>query len=154
PVEPPRAPLSEPPTVVFAGRLVREKGVDILLHAFVKVVARIPEARLLVIGAGPERDILVQLIGALRLAPNVSMIGHITHSEMEHYCAEAWVQAVPSRWAEPFGLVAAEAMMRGTAVVASASGGLAEIIQEGQTGFLVPPGDVNALAEDLLRLLS
>jgi glycosyltransferase involved in cell wall biosynthesis len=153
PVQTPRAPLCRPPTVVFAGRLVREKGVDVLLHAFVKVVARIPEARLLVIGDGPERDRLRQLIGALGLAPNISMCGHLSHSETERSCAKAWVQAVPSRWAEPFGLVAAEAMMRGTAVVASASGGLAEIIQDGKTGFLVPPDDSNALAEILLRLL-
>lgn len=153
PIQSPRAPLSGPPTVVFAGRLVREKGVDVLLHAFVKVVARIPETRLLVIGDGPERDKLGQLIGALGLAPNVSMFGHLSRIETERYCAKAWAQAVPSRWAEPFGLVAAEAMMRGTAVVASASGGLAEIIQDGKTGFLVPPDDINALAEILLRLL-
>jgi glycosyltransferase involved in cell wall biosynthesis len=153
PVQAPRSPLSSPPTVVFAGRLVREKGVDVLLHAFVRVVARIPEARLLVIGDGPEQDMLGHLIGELGLVPNISMFGHLSRSETERYCAKAWVQAVPSRWAEPFGLVAAEAMMRGTAVVASASGGLTEIIQDGKTGFLVPPNDINALAEIMLRLL-
>jgi glycosyltransferase involved in cell wall biosynthesis len=154
PVQLPRPPLAPPPTVVFAGRLVREKGVDVLLHAFVKVVARIPVARLLVIGDGPERDTLGALIAKLGLVPNVSVFGHLSRSEMERHCAKAWVQAVPSRWAEPFGLVAAEAMMRGTAVVASASGGLTEIIQDGKTGFLAPPDDPNALAETLVRLLS
>jgi glycosyltransferase involved in cell wall biosynthesis len=153
PIQLPRSPLSPPPTAVFAGRLIREKGVDVLLHAFVKVAARIPEARLLVIGDGPEKDTLGELIGKLGLVPNVSMPGHLSRSEMERHCARAWVQVAPSRWAEPFGMVAAEAMMRGTAVVASNVGGLPEIVQHGDTGLLVPPGDVDALAQALLQLL-
>lgn len=63
----------------------------------------------------------------------------------------AWIQVVPSRWAEPFGLVAVEAMMRGTAVVASAMGGLAEIVEHEQTGLLVPVGNVSALADAIQR---
>ncbi|MGH7792797.1 MAG: glycosyltransferase family 4 protein, partial [Thermodesulfobacteriota bacterium] len=63
-------------------------------------------------------------------------------------------QAVPSLWAEPFGLVAIEAMMRGTAVVGSSTGGLREIVQDAKTGFLIPPGNVDTLAEALLKLLS
>jgi glycosyltransferase involved in cell wall biosynthesis len=149
----PRPPLSAPPTVVFAGRLVLEKGVDVLLQAFAKVVARIPEARLLVIGSGPERDTLDRLIADLGLVPNVSMLGHLSRLEMERHCGRAWVQVVPSRWAEPFGLVAAEAMMRGTAVIASASGGLVEIVRHRATGILVAPGDADTLAQALLQLL-
>ena len=60
---------------------------------------------------------------------------------------------MPSRWAEPFGLVAAEAMMRGTAVIVSDTGGLAELVQDGDTAFLVPPGDSEALATRLLQVL-
>jgi glycosyltransferase involved in cell wall biosynthesis len=63
------------------------------------------------------------------------------------------VQAVPSRWEEPFGIVAAEAMMRGTAVVASNAGGLAEIIQNSRTGVLVQPDNVDDLASALTDLL-
>jgi glycosyltransferase involved in cell wall biosynthesis len=61
---------------------------------------------------------------------------------------------VPSRWDEPFGLVAAEAMMRGTAVVVSDAGGLAEQVTEGETGCRVPAGDAAALADALERVLS
>ena len=61
---------------------------------------------------------------------------------MEARFESAWVQIVPSIWEEPFGLAAAEAMMRGTAVIASRTGGLAEIVQDDLCGFLVPPGDV------------
>jgi glycosyltransferase involved in cell wall biosynthesis len=59
---------------------------------------------------------------------------------------------VPSRWDEPFGMVAIEAMMRGTTVVASNTGGLREIVRDQETGLLVPPGDVGALAKALLTL--
>jgi glycosyltransferase involved in cell wall biosynthesis len=148
-----RPPLSAPPTAAFAGRLVQEKGLDVLLHAFRKVVIQIPDAQLLIAGDGPERERLKKLIADLELSSNISMLGHQSRSDIERLFAKAWVQAVPSRWAEPFGLVAAEAMMRGTVVVASDSGGLSEIIQHGRTGFLVPPGDIEALAEALSLLL-
>ena len=152
-VRPPRPALAWPPTVAFAGQMARTKGVDVLLSAFVRVVREIPEARLLLAGDGPEREALARLILQLGLSSSTSALGHLPHSELERHFAPAWVQAVPSRWAEPFGLVAAEAMMRGTAVVASNSGGLAEIVRDGRTGFLVPPGDSDRLAEALLRLL-
>ena len=63
------------------------------------------------------------------------------------------MQVVPSRWEEPFGLVAAEAMMGGTAVIASNTGGLAEFVRHNETGLLVAPQDAQALAEALLSLL-
>ena len=153
PVRPPRSPLLSPPTIVFAGRLVKEKGVDVLLRAFSKVVKKIPEAKLLIAGEGPERKYLEYLISNLGLNSGVTLLGHLPRSEMEARFDTAWVQVVPSQWAEPFGLVAAEAMMRGTAVVASSVGGLTEIIRNGQTGFLVPPEDGDRLAETLLNLL-
>jgi len=153
PIQPSRPPLSFPPTVAFAGRLVQEKGVDVLLKAFAKVVGQVPEARLLLAGEGPQQERLRGLIAKLGLSTNVSMLGHIPRRELEQHFAPAWVQTVPSIREETFGLVAAEAMMRGTAVVASSSGGLNEIVQNGQTGFLVPPGDINLLAEALIRIL-
>ncbi len=154
PTRPLRPRLSTPPTVAFAGRLVKEKGINILLKAFADVVKQIPSARLLIAGAGPERENLDALISSLGISSHVAMLGHLSRSEVERIFDGAWVQAVPSLWAEPFGIVAVEAMMRGTAVVASGTGGLSEIVQDGETGFIVPPGDVNALAESLLKLLN
>jgi glycosyltransferase involved in cell wall biosynthesis len=149
----PGGPLSAEPTIAFAGRLVREKGVDLLLRAFAGVVARFPQARLLLAGEGPERETLHRLIADLDLSSYVSMLGHLSRSEMEKQFASAWAQVVPSLWAEPFGIVALEAMTRGTAVIASDCGGLREIVRDGRTGFLVPPGDREKLTEALLRLL-
>lgn len=153
PVQGPKAALSRDPKVIYAGRLTREKGVDILLRAFQSVRNQIPNAQLLIAGIGQEEKALKTLVQGLGLGKAVSMLGHLTRNELEKRGREAWVQVVPSRWAEPFGLVAAEAMMRGTAVVASATGGLAEIVEQGCTGFLVPPDNSEALAEKLLVLL-
>jgi glycosyltransferase involved in cell wall biosynthesis len=67
--------------------------------------------------------------------------------------AETTVQVVPSVWCEPFGLVAVEAMARGTTVVVSAAGALPEIVDDGRTGYVVPTGDASALARRLADLL-
>jgi glycosyltransferase involved in cell wall biosynthesis len=153
PVRARRPPLSSPPVIAFAGRLIPEKGAGILLSAFAKVRQRIPGATLLIAGDGPERSRLARDIERTGLGPSVRLFGHIAREQMESLFAAAWVQVVPSRWEEPFGLVAAEAMMRGTAVAASRTGGLAELIQHDETGVLVPPGDATALADALLDLV-
>jgi len=153
PAKPSRPPLATPPTVAFAGRLVREKGADVLLRAFVNVAQQIPEARLVIYGDGPERARLEKLADDLCLADRVSIRGFQPHEEATSSFNHAWVVAIPSRWEEPFGMVAAEAMMAGTAVVASRSGGLTEIIRDGETGLQVPPDNADALASALLRLL-
>lgn len=152
-VEPVTRVLGSKPVAVFAGRLVPEKGVDVLLQAFVMVICGLPEARLMIAGDGPERAKLVELTETLGITANVTFLGHLGKREMESRFAQAWVQVVPSRWAEPFGLVAVEAMMRRTAVVASSKGGLCEIVEHGRTGFLVPPDDPPTLAAKLIEVL-
>ncbi|AFY59214.1 glycosyltransferase [Rivularia sp. PCC 7116] len=151
---PQRPPLSEPPTVAFAGRLVSEKGIDVLLKAFARVKQRIPLAELVIAGQGVEFDNLKLLAEQLKATKSVKWLGHISRQELEQHFDLAWVQVIPSLWAEPFGNVTTEAMMRGTAVIASATGAQPEIVSNNKTGFLVPPGDVDALADALLKLLS
>jgi glycosyltransferase involved in cell wall biosynthesis len=154
PVVPVRPTLSPTPTIFFAGRLVHQKGVDVLLRAFARVATQIPHARLWIAGDGPERASLTRLAEDLGVLPScVSMLGHLDGPTLERATATAWAQVVPSRWAESFGNVAAEAMMRGTAVIASATGAMAEYIRDGETGILVPPGDEGALATALMELL-
>ncbi|SPP63640.1 glycosyltransferase family 4 protein [Nitrospira lenta] len=145
--------LSATPVAVFAGRLVSEKGVDVLLHAFARVVRDLPEAQLLLAGEGPERAKLAALAEQLNISKQVTFLGHLSKGDMERAFSQAWVQVVPSRWAEPFGLVAVEAMMRATAVIASRMGGLEEILHDGETGYLVPPNDPHQLAKRLETLL-
>ena len=154
PVREHRPPLSGPPMALFAGRLVREKGADVLVRAFATVLRAIPDARLVLVGSGPERPALERLLAELHLTRSVDFHAHVSRAEVERIADTAWVQAVPSTWEEPFGLVAAEAMMRGTAVIASRAGGLAEIVSDPSAGVLVPPGDHAALADALLSHLT
>lgn len=153
-IEPLNRTLSPVPSVTYAGRLVREKGVDVLLRAFADVTRSLPSAHLQIAGDGPERSALQALATQLGITAQVSFRGQLERGDMARRFAGSWVQVVPSRWAEPFGLVAAEAMARGTAVVASRTGGLTEIVEPGVTGLSVEPDDPHALAAGLLAILS
>ncbi|CAN5899888.1 hypothetical protein BH20GEM1_BH20GEM1_19450 [soil metagenome] len=113
-----------------------------------------PDATLLLVGDGPERQQLAARAAELGIDGSVRWAGHLDRDAMERELESAWVVATPSILEEPFGLAAAEAMMRGTAVVASNHGGLAEIVQDGETGVLVAPSDADALARALAALLS
>jgi len=141
------------PIVSFAGRMVREKGVDVLLRAFSEVIKHVPEAKLILAGDGPKRKELETMARQLGASNNVTFLGHIPREKLEEVFSSSWVQVIPSIWEEPFGNVALEAMARGTVVVASSAGGLKEIIEHGKTGFLVPPGNVELLKETLLYIL-
>ena len=151
-VPPARAPLPAQPLIGYAGRLVMEKGVDVLLRA-VAALGR-PDVRVVVAGDGPARGDLEQLAHALGLTGRVTFLGHVERATVERHLRPAWVQVVPGRWAEPLGNVTLEAMARGTAVVATAVGGPAEMVVDGTTGVLVAPDDVGSLAGALATLLS
>jgi glycosyltransferase involved in cell wall biosynthesis len=151
---PPRPPLGGPPTVAFAGRLVPQKGVDLLLQAMALVVRQLPDARLIIAGEGRERARIERLIVEMGLSAHVTLHGHVEHPALAALLAPAWVQAVPSRSPEPGANVIPEAMMRATAVVATRFDGPPEGLRDGVTGFLVPPFDAASLANRLQALLS
>jgi glycosyltransferase involved in cell wall biosynthesis len=148
-----RPPLSDPPTVLFAGRLVREKGTHILLEAFRNVVEGIPAARLEIAGDGPEAGIVREQARQAGIADRVTFHGWLSSDDLDGLYRRAWVQAVPSLFEEPLGMVAVEAAVRGVPAVVSDTGGLAEIVVEGETGCRVPRNDVDALAAALERFL-
>jgi glycosyltransferase involved in cell wall biosynthesis len=150
--EAPRSSLPLSPTIAFAGRLVREKGVDVLLRAFALLKRPLPEAKLVICGDGPERTRIETLIRELNLSDSVSMPGFLPACDVVKTFRQSWVVAVPSVWEEPFGHVAIEAMMNGVPIVVSKSGGLAEIVADGGTGFVVPPNDSEALSSALLKI--
>jgi glycosyltransferase involved in cell wall biosynthesis len=124
---------AEPPEVLYAGRLSPEKGVLELAQA-----AR--GLNLVMMGDGPLRSQLPQATG------------FVTHDELQSYYARAAVVACPSH-REGFGVACAEAMAHGKPVVASAVGGLRDLVVDGETGLLVPPRDVLALREALSSLV-
>jgi glycosyltransferase involved in cell wall biosynthesis len=140
--------------VVVAGRLVPEKGIDILVRAFARLAPRHGQSRLVVIGDGPERARLTRLAHDLGVGEQVTFTGKLSSEATLASLRSAWLVCVPSVWEEPFGMIAAEAQMQGVAVVASRCGGLAEIVTDGETGYLVPPGDEEALANRIGMLFS
>ena len=153
PEKPQRTRMSPHPTVLFAGRLVDIKGVDVLIRAWGRVQQNHPAAKLLIAGDGPDRAMLERLAAECSVADRVEFLGHLSQDEMTPLANQAWVQVVPSTWREPFGISCAEAMMRGVAVIATASGGLAEQVVNGETGLLCPPGDDLAWSRAINDLL-
>ena len=140
PALPPDMPAVD---LLFAGQLIRGKGVQLLLRA----MALMETPRTLdVVGAGNLEGRLRALAGALGVAPRVRWRGF--RGDVQNWMRAAKCVVVPSFWQEPFGLVAAEAVSLGRPVVAFAVGGLPEACRGGDA-TLVPPGDVRALARAL-----
>lgn len=138
--------------VVFVGRLVHEKGADVAVRAFARVRGTLADARLTIAGDGPERAALEHLARDEGVADAVTFTGAVAPDDVPALMNTASVILVPSRYREPFGLVAVEAALLGRPVIASRTGGLVEVIDDGVTGRLVPVEDAAALGEALLAL--
>lgn len=141
-----RAPV---PTFAYLGRLKRYKGVDLVLRAFARV--RHPEARLEIAGAGDYRPALERLGDELALGGRVRFLGRVSEAEKLDLLRRAWALAFASP-KEGWGITNLEAAACGTPVVASDSPGIRESVRPGETGFLVPHGDADAMAARLDQL--
>src|SRR5207237_6324249 len=104
-----------------------------------------------VAGWAYDRTYTERELNPLMAEPGVTALGSLHRSELWERMRRAAVVLCPSRWDEPFGLVAAEAQAAGTPVVGYRRGALAEVIADGETGFLVPEGDIDAAAEAVQR---
>lgn len=134
--------------VVFAGRLVAEKGLDVLLHA----VAMLPGVRLRIAGKGPMRSVWQRLAAEIGVGGRTEFLGAMSLAELGQLYSDASVVCVPSAWQEPFGYVAAEAMAMGRAVVATPSGALPELLADAR-GFVAAAATPKALAAVLQEAL-
>jgi glycosyltransferase involved in cell wall biosynthesis len=145
---------ASPPRVVYAGRLVPEKGVDLLTLAFADIAAEIPDVVLEVAGDGPERVALERLALHLGVAPRVTFHGWLPPDRMPDFLAGAMVAVLPSRVEEGFGMALIEAGLAGCALVGTDLGGTRDIVHHGRTGLLVAPNDALGIADAVIHLLS
>jgi glycosyltransferase involved in cell wall biosynthesis len=143
-----------PPRLLFVGRLVVEKGADVAIRALAHARDQGLILDLVVAGDGPEKPALQALAQTLGLGRQIDFTGWTQPANVPALMNAATAVLVPSRWREPFGLVALQAAQMGRPVIASAVGGLPEIVQDGETGLLAPAGDAAALAQAVIRLVS
>ena len=138
--------------VVFIGRLVSDKGADLLLQALKLLQNDGVTLDLTIVGGGPEEEKLRKLTTDLALDRQVTFAGQKSGAALAELLNRHRILVVPSRWAEPFGIVALEGIACGCVVVGSEDGGLKEAI--GRCGVTFENGNVRALAEQLKRLLN
>jgi colanic acid/amylovoran biosynthesis glycosyltransferase len=140
-----------PLQIVNVGRVVPEKGQALLIQALAELAGRGVDARLTVVGGGPQLDELRALADRLGVARSVELTGPVGQGEILSYYARADVFAMPS-FAEGVPVVLMEAMSTGLPVVSTRIAGIPELIEDGRSGYLVAPGRVDQLAAALERV--
>ncbi len=156
---PPRAWASDPPVslpanarvLLAVSRLVPQKGLDVAVRALPTICVAEPNAILVVLGEGPERESLTRLARSLGVEHALRLPGHL--GDVTRWLEQSALFVHPARW-EGFGLVLLEAMLAGRAVVASNVSAVPEIVEDGVTGVLVAPDDPSALARSVSDLLA
>lgn len=138
------AQLPEEDFLLFVGDVTYDKGVEVLLQAYAELHTSVP---LVLIGRLFQNDL------SKELPANVFLMGPWPHQAVMAAWKRCMIGLVPSIVAETFGIVALEAMAMGKPVVAARSGGLIDVVVDGETGLLVPPGNPGALREAIQSLL-
>jgi phosphatidylinositol alpha-1,6-mannosyltransferase len=147
------------PVVLAASRLVKRKGHDTLVRAWPRVLAAAPDAVLVIVGDGPRRRALAAMVRRRGLGDSVRLLPGVPHAQMPQVYAAADVFALPCRTRrfglerEALGIVFLEAVASGLPTVVGRSGGAPETVVDGQTGWVVDPRDVDALAARLAALV-
>ena len=139
------------PRVAFIGRLAPQKGVRTLLEA--ARLLRAPGAQILLVGDGPQRPTLEREVRRLGIGDVVHFLGFVSHERVPAVLAHADLLVLPSLY-EELGTILLEAMWEGVPIVASRTGGIPDIVDDGVNGLLVSPGDSETLARAIDRLLS
>jgi D-inositol-3-phosphate glycosyltransferase len=150
-----RLGLDDGKYVLFVGRLEPLKGVDVLIDAITMLVRQGNPVRLLIAGGNLDGEVAQGLRACVEdqhLTEYVRFLGPVEQKRLPYYYAAADVCAMPSFY-ESFGMVAIEAMACGTPVVASRAGGMQFTVSDGETGYLVAPGDEAALADAIARIV-
>jgi phosphatidylinositol alpha-mannosyltransferase len=140
--------------ILFVGRLEKRKGAGYLLKAYRQVKKEIPDSRLLLVGPGTRlRHKYEKMVEDAGLK-DVHFIGQVSYSELPAYYQHAAVFCAPSTGQESQGVILLEAMAAGAPIVASSIDGYASVLKDSAEALLVPPKDVNSLADSLIRVLA
>ncbi|MEM3816273.1 MAG: glycosyltransferase family 4 protein [Candidatus Bathyarchaeia archaeon] len=139
--------------VLFVGRLVPQKGVEYLIMAAPKIIGQHPEARIVIVGDGWSKDYLLRLASSTGCKHKITFLGFLSDQDLIELTLSSDVLVVPSIY-EPFGIVALEGMAAGVPVVASNTGGLAEIVEHDKTGFLAYRENPDSIAWGVNKILS
>lgn len=141
----------EHPYLLYFGRISKEKGVDVLVGAFLAAAPVLAGWRLVVAGEGPELGMLRDRVSSAGASRLVEFVGYKSGGSLQRYVERASLAITSSRWREnmPFSVI--EAFAAGTPVVATRIGGIPELVSDGETGFVCEPGDVASLAETIRR---
>lgn len=147
------------PLVLFVGRVVEEKGVEDLLRATGLLVRSLPDITVLIVGEGQDRVPMQEVTRSLDLSDRVTFVGAVSPDEVPSYMAAADILVAPSRqaadgWVEAQGLTLIEAMLSGAPVVATRTGGVTDVISDGETGLLVPERSPLAIANAIKVLVN
>jgi len=145
----PRPYAGARPVLLCVGRLIPIKGHIVLLRAFAAARRRIPDLQLHIAGRGPLEPALRALAMELELEDSIRFLGYV--APVQRAIEDAAIVVVPSM-GEGFGMVALEAMERARPVIAAEIGGLGELVQDGVTGLLVPPGEAKPLEDAIVHL--
>jgi glycosyltransferase involved in cell wall biosynthesis len=138
------------PRFIYVGRLSPEKGLDTLIHAMVAVAATHPGAQLNIIGAGPIKDALHELVATLGLSNNVQFLGSMGIDKLAEQYASATAMVLPST-SEPWGLVVNEALSLGCpSIVSNICGCVPELVVAGKTGYSFQANSISELAQSML----
>lgn len=145
----------EGPVIVYVGNVKIGKGVKVLVEAMAPLVRRHgrSDALLCVVGSGEADQEIAKAVRDLGLEEHVRLAGRQLHTEVPHWISAGDVFCLPS-YMEGCPNVVLEALASGRPVVATRVGGIPELVREGETGYLVPPGDPEALADGLAKALS
>lgn len=144
--------IGDKPLVVTASRLIKRKNPGLLVSAFAKVLEVIPDAKLVIAGAGREEHNLCHQVRDLNITDSVLLIGGLAKERVAQLMAAADIFVLPSRL-ESFGLSLLEASAAAVPVVCSNAGGIPEVFQDGFNALLCPPGDDDAMARAMVNLI-
>jgi glycosyltransferase involved in cell wall biosynthesis len=150
PSQQPERKTKDDAVILAVGRMVPEKGIGFLLQSFAAIESR---PTLVICGDGPHLKELKALASELGISTRVSFQGWVSHDQLHRFFSQCSLVVVPSVWPEPFGIVGIEAMAHGRPVIAFDVGGISEWLKNGETGFLVPRGDVLSLTQRIEFLL-